>query len=68
MKDLIEALVIFDKYIISGQVPAYCEHGIFMVCYPKEISAEDTKRLSELSFNWDDARECYTSYRFGNFK
>lgn len=67
MKDLIEALEIFSKYIGDRYSPTHCEHDVFMVqCDNDKVSEEDKQRLEELSFSWDEDYECFTSYRFGS--
>lgn len=67
MKDLIEALTIFSKYG-NPSSPTHCEHDILIVqIHPELVSAEDLRRLDELSFVPDeDLGDCFSSYRFGS--
>lgn len=48
---LIEALTIFRKYS-NPEWPTHCEHDVLYVqsVLPSKMSAEDLKRLDELSF------------------
>ena len=69
MKDLIEALQIFLKYIPKEHHGATgCEHDMLTIYFvdPSEVSAEDTKRLDELGFFVDGHEECFRSFRFGS--
>lgn len=70
MKDLIEALTIFEKYIKENKYsPTHCEHDVFMVTggiTEDMVSDEDKFRLEKLSFRWSDEYECWISYRFGS--
>jgi len=70
MDDLIEALTIFKKYIKEdAYAPTHCEHDVFMVCAgirEDAVSAEDTERLEELGFSWDESYDCWSSFRFGS--
>lgn len=68
MKDLIEALTILSKYVPKKDQkwPTHCEHDILMVMAVREVDEEDIKRLQELSFRWNEDRNCWTSYRFGS--
>lgn len=72
MKDLIEALTIFLKYG-NPDNPTHCEHDVMQICLdidPKEVSAEDLKRLQKLGFHATDEDDDYDggfiSYRFGS--
>lgn len=67
MKDLIEALTIFLKYKNSYS-PTHCEHDtLYVVGISQEkVSEEDTKRLNELGFSWDDSKDLWYSYRYGS--
>lgn len=67
MKDLIEALTIFLKYK-DEYSPTHCEHDVLYVVgiTKEEVSEEDTKRLDELSFIWDESYDCWISFRFGS--
>ena len=66
MKDLIEALTILMKYQKPTRCPTHCEHDIMMVKVDEEVSQEDKDRLDNLSFNYNEDHDCYTSYRFGS--
>jgi hypothetical protein len=70
MKDLIEALTIFTKYIPDDEHnPTNCNHDEFCVCAgitEDMISLEDKKRLEELDFFWSDNSDCWKSFRFGS--
>lgn len=66
MEDLIAALQIFLKYGADKRNPTHCEHDVLIVRVDDEISEEDIKRLSELSFDYNEEYEAYTSYRFGS--
>lgn len=51
MKDLIEALKIFEKYIGDEKYPTWAEHDEFGVnCPINGMSEEDIKKLDELVF------------------
>jgi hypothetical protein len=67
MKDLIEALQIFIKYQ-NVKWPTHCEHDVLSIMdiTEDEVSDEDKKRLSELSFEWSDEDDCFQSFRFGS--
>ncbi len=68
MKDLIEALTIFLKYMPDCCYPTHCEHDVMMVgVAQEEISHEDKIRLEELSFQWSNEYDCFISYRFGSY-
>lgn len=62
--DLIKALLIFYKY--DEQFETICEHDRFHVAVrPHSISDDDTKLLSNLSFEPDEW-EGFTSRKFGS--
>ena len=68
MKDLIEALIIFAKYMDPEQKwPTHCEHDILYVCHIEEadVSEEDIKRLDELGF-FPSEEGGFQSFRFGS--
>lgn len=65
MQDLIAALTILAKYTDS-KWPTHCEHDVFMVRVDSEVSEEDKAKLKELSFDYNEEYDCYTSYRFGS--
>jgi len=67
MDDLIEALNIFKKYH-NVKWPTNCSHDVFaiMEVTEEEVSAEDKKRLDELSFLFESDCECWISFRFGS--
>jgi hypothetical protein len=71
VKDLIEALTILMKYGGTDTfAPTHCEHDMFSVAgigvEKDAVSADDSKRLDELGFYWDDGYECWASSRFGS--
>lgn len=52
MKQLIQALNIFAKYIGDSEKPISCESDtLFVNCDPKLVSNEDKSLLSELGFD-----------------
>ncbi len=66
MKDLIEALTILSKYE-DTDFPTHCEHDVLYVCVdPQKVSAEDQRRLKELSFTADESAGFFRSFRFGS--
>ena len=65
MKDLIEALTILSKYG-DPRKPTICAHDeLFVMINYEDVSAEDRKRLAELSFN-ESEHGTFSSYRFGS--
>ena len=70
MDDLIEALIIFRKYLSNTNrlCPLHCEHDELTVCdvFASDVSMADGKRLSELGFFADADNDCLKSYRFGS--
>ena len=70
MDDLIEALIIFRKYLSNTNrlCPLHCEHDELTVCdvHASDVSMADGQRLSELGFFADDDDDCFKSYRFGS--
>lgn len=70
MKDLIEVLTIFLKYVPEDiHWPTYCEHDVltFAVDIPLEnISPEDLARLNELGVFYSEGDDCFQSFRFGS--
>ncbi|MBQ9023848.1 MAG: hypothetical protein IJ105_01350 [Bacilli bacterium] len=67
MKDLIEALKIFEKYIGDEKYPTWAEHDEFGVCCRKEImTEEDIKKLDELGFFYDENYDCFVSFKYGS--
>lgn len=66
MKELIEALNIFLKYMENVNYPTHCEHDVLHVaCDPTAVSEEDTKKLDELGF-FIDSFGGFSSFRFGS--
>jgi len=67
MDDLIEALNIFKKYK-SVRWPTNCRRDVFAIMEVEEaeVSAEDKKRLDELSFLFSEEYDCWISFRFGS--
>ncbi len=71
MKDLIEALTIFLKYLEEGSYefnfPTNCEHDKLWINVDATlVSAEDIARLDELSFRVDDEFGGFYSGKFGS--
>lgn len=67
MKDLIEALKIFEKYIGDEKYPTWAEHDEFGVNFPiNGMSEEDIKKLDELGFFGDGEYECFVSFKYGS--
>jgi hypothetical protein len=74
MRDLIEALEIFLKYVICDRdsndryAPFHCEHDVLMVvCVePDDVEPADIKRLDKLGFFPDGESGCFISYRYGS--
>lgn len=66
MNDLIKALTIFEKYMTKTQWPTHCEHDVLLVLAPDSLTAEDQQEVERLSFQWDERREAWRSYRFGS--
>lgn len=70
MEDLIQALLIFSKYIdVKERWPTHCEHDIMMIMNIAEesiLSEEDNKEVVRLGFHWSDEHDCWASYRFGS--
>lgn len=65
MKDLIEALTIFAKYIPDATCPTICDHDeLFVLCDPALVSSDDLARLEQLSFS-PRGRD-FRSFRFGS--
>lgn len=67
MEGLIEALQIFLKYK-NAPYPTHCEHDVLYVCGIDQdaVSPEDTKRLDELGFFFDDECEAFASFQYGS--
>lgn len=63
MKDLIKALEIFSKY--TNEDVVHCEHDVLYVYINEDqISEQDKKELSKLSFEYNGA--WFYSLRFGS--
>lgn len=67
MKDLIEALTIFQKYK-NVRNPTHCDHDVLriMAVGRDEVSAEDGVRLGQLGFFWSEEDEAWASFKFGS--
>lgn len=66
MRELIEALQIFQKY---GEIeyPFHCEHDILYVNVRHEIvSKEDIEKLEGLGFSIDSVQEIFYSFKYGS--
>lgn len=68
MKDLIEALTIFEKYQKSTKWPTGCEHDVLYIMGvgKDDPSTEEKERLEALGFIWIENDESWGSYRFGS--
>lgn len=66
MKDLIEALQIFQQYANVNR-PTHCEHDVLMVVDVAQDAVSDGERirLDNLGFFWDDESNTWSSFRFG---
>lgn len=64
---LIEALVIFRKYV-NPNFPTMCEHGTLYIQgpNPEKVSKDDYDRLIALGFIYDSNLETWQSFRFGS--
>jgi len=68
VKDLIEALQIFAKYIPDVATPTSCDHDVLYVdCDPDLVDPNDEERLRELSFLVNEEWGCFMSFRFGSY-
>jgi len=68
MKDLIEALTIFQKYK-DVDYPTHCEHDALYIMEVgrDEVSAADAKRLEKLGFIWSEEDDgAWISFKFGS--
>lgn len=66
MKDLIEALQVFIKYV-DLDYPTNCTHDLLFVdCKPEMVSEEDIKKLDELGFFIMEDDHGFGSFRFGS--
>lgn len=69
MKDLIEALTIFAKYLPGDpRNPTCCAHDcLYIMDLTKEdVSEADAKRLDELGFLFSEYEHAWISFRFGS--
>ena len=67
MKDLIEALTIFQKYTGPEDSLTSCEHDVMYVCVdPGTVGEADIARLDVLGFKADRRNQCFQSYRYGS--
>lgn len=67
MKDLIEALMIFQKYK-DLKNPTNCSHDQLWIVgiEEDEVSDADAARLEQLGFLWAEGDCCWISFRFGS--
>jgi hypothetical protein len=66
MKQLIEALTIFLKYMEDVSYPTHCEHDVLHVaCGPELVSEEDKAKLDTLGF-FPDEYDGFSSYKYGS--
>lgn len=69
MKDMIEVLNIFLKYVEDVEFPFHCEHDILyfgIEIDPEDIEEEDVKRLDELGVFYREEYDGWVSFRFGS--
>lgn len=65
IKQLIEALQIFAKYVNDNDYITHCEHDeLYVVVKEEKVSEKDKKRLKELGFDIKDG--IFSSYRHGS--
>ena len=71
MKDLIEALQIFQKYLVNpdsydAKYCCNCSHDSLQICSEfNDISKKDIKRLEELGFDYN-AEDGWYSHKYGS--
>lgn len=68
MKELLEALNIFAKYMEDVDFPTHCEHDILYIMLTDEFAPtpEETTRLEKLGFFFASEVGCWASYKFGS--
>ena len=68
MKDLIEALQIFQRYQEDTKWPTHCEHDVLHIMGVEKDAPDvgERERLQALGFLWSDSDSCWISYRFGS--
>jgi hypothetical protein len=70
MKDLIEILNIFLKYVPNDiSWPTSCSHDELTFCLDIElenVSTEDLARLEELGVFYSESDGCFKSFRYGS--
>lgn len=65
MKDLIEALQIFLKYMPDVAYPTWCHHDMLHVAcpyLPDEMPEADVERLSSLGFHYSNENGWYSTF------
>lgn len=66
MEDLIQALLIFNKYS-KDEYPSRCDYEVFHICIsPRDVSKDDISKLEKLGFEADYENDDFFSYRFGS--
>jgi hypothetical protein len=68
MDDLIEALIIFCKYLDGGNknYPTECNNQLLIIrCETNNIIESDKTRLEQLGFYWSNKLGYWVSSRFG---
>ncbi len=67
MKDLIQALRIFQKYQ-DVTYPTNCEHDVMyiMKITQDEVSDTDKAELETLGFHWDEEVGCWATFKYGS--
>lgn len=70
MRDLIEVLTIFLKYLPEDvRCPTHCEHDVLtfgLEINLENVSIEDLVRLEELGVFYSESEGCFQSFRFGS--
>lgn len=69
MRELIQALEIFLKYLGDKPYPTHCEHDVLLVLVsPSDVTEEDKKTLEKLHFYSDSVEfeDCFYSFYYGN--
>ena len=64
MKELIQALEIFDKYA-DGHV-IQCEHDVLIVNVTDDMDSDDIDRLKQLGFFYQEEECNWYSYEWGS--
>lgn len=66
IRELIEALEIFEKYI-GDDYPTNCSHDqLYVDCDPEKVSEADIIKLDKLGFFVDQELDGFSSYKYGS--